>query len=493
MGETEPAHVPTALSLVIGACVEGSEVNNGQAWERNGGFLIWVVLILFIFYLIAQLCDGHLTRSLELIVAKFGISEDVAGATFLAMAGSAPELFCSIIAVFYLESDSGIGNIVGSALFNLLVIIGVTPAFSEHVLDIWWFPTCRDAFWYGIAILELLLVLRDGFVDSLEAAAMVITYIAYILSMWQNVRIMKTFGIKPPEGYADDDEPLENSATAKVVPSPNEGPSDPSILSNQNGGKDAEGGKPDEDVENGLAKPDAAVEAWGDSTAPSTTGAGPEQDAAPKDGGEQEQEGEEEEEKPDPLMCCVDRSIAPLSDGLPIEETKDKALLLFSVVCLWLLVFTYGMLDFAERVGCIIHVPKVVMGQIVLAAGTSVPDCMASIVVAKKGKGDMAVANAVGSNTFDILLGLGGPWLLKTLWDGKPLPVPTEALIETVAMLSVCLVSYVLAIAACGWRLRKGMGVGMVCVYFACITWILVGPRVKSELGIGGLSEVSGY
>ena len=39
-----------------------------------------------------------------------------------------------------------------------------------------------------------------------------------------------------------------------------------------------------QDVENGLAKPDAAVEAWGDSTAPSTTGAGPEQDAAPKDG-----------------------------------------------------------------------------------------------------------------------------------------------------------------------------------------------------------------
>jgi len=133
------------------------------------------------------------------------------------------------------------------------------------------------------------------------------------------------------------------------------------------------------------------------------------------------------------------------------------------------------------------------MGQIVLAAGTSVPDCMASIVVAKEGKGDMAVANAVGSNTFDILLGLGGPWLLKTLWDGKPLPVPTEALIETVAMLSVCLVGYVLAIAAQGWRLRKGMGVGMVCVYFACIGWILLGPRVKKELGVGGLSEYSGY
>ena len=57
--------------------------------------------------------------------------------------------------------------------------------------------------------------------------------------MWQNVRIMKTFGIKPPEGYADDDEPLENSATAKVVPSPNEGPSDPSAACTEG----AEGGR----------------------------------------------------------------------------------------------------------------------------------------------------------------------------------------------------------------------------------------------------------
>ena len=57
--------------------------------------------------------------------------------------------------------------------------------------------------------------------------------------MWQNVRIMKTFGIKPPEGYADDDEPLENSDTAKVVPSPNEGPSDPSAACAEG----AEGGR----------------------------------------------------------------------------------------------------------------------------------------------------------------------------------------------------------------------------------------------------------
>ena len=51
------------------------------------------------------------------------------------------------------------------------------------------------------------------------------------------------------------------------------------------------------------------------------------------------------------------------------------------------------------------------MGTLVLAAGTSVPDALASVSVARAGQGDMAVANAVGSNIFDIWLGLGLPWL----------------------------------------------------------------------------------
>ena len=57
----------------------------------------------------------------------------------------------------------------------------------------------------------------------------------------------------------------------------------------------------------------------------------------------------------------------------------------------------------------------VVMGTTVLAAGTSIPDALSSISVAKDGYADMAVANAVGSNVFDIWLGLGLPWLLLSL------------------------------------------------------------------------------
>ena len=48
------------------------------------------------------------------------------------------------------------------------------------------------------------------------------------------------------------------------------------------------------------------------------------------------------------------------------------------------------------------------MGLTFLAAGTSVPDLITSVLVAQQGKGDMAVSSSVGSNIFDVTVG----WVL---------------------------------------------------------------------------------
>lgn len=50
------------------------------------------------------------------------MSNDVAGATFMAAATSAPELFVNCIGTFITEGDIGIGTIVGSAVFNILAV-----------------------------------------------------------------------------------------------------------------------------------------------------------------------------------------------------------------------------------------------------------------------------------------------------------------------------------------------------------------------------------
>jgi len=55
-----------------------------------------------------------------------------------------------------------------------------------------------------------------------------------------------------------------------------------------------------------------------------------------------------------------------------------------------------------------------VMGLTFLAAGTSIPDLITSVIVARKGFGDMAVSSSVGSNIFDVTVGcvIYVPWYM---------------------------------------------------------------------------------
>lgn len=87
-----------------------------------------------------------------------GLSEDVAGATLMSFGSSAPELFISIIAVFVGSSDVGTGTIVGSAVFNILFVIGVCGIMVSQACTLSWWPFIRDSFCYILAILVLLFV-----------------------------------------------------------------------------------------------------------------------------------------------------------------------------------------------------------------------------------------------------------------------------------------------------------------------------------------------
>ena len=80
--------------------------------------------VMYMFVALAIVCDEFFVPSLDAMIEFLGVSEDVAGATFMAAGGSAPELFTSMIGVFIAFSDVGIGTIVGSAVFNILFVIG---------------------------------------------------------------------------------------------------------------------------------------------------------------------------------------------------------------------------------------------------------------------------------------------------------------------------------------------------------------------------------
>merc|ERR1719450_1868912 len=152
-------------------------------------FLAVAMLMWGIFYMfwgLAIVCDDYFVASLEEISDVLGLTPDVAGATFMAAGSSAPELFTSLMGVFAVKNDVGIGTIVGSAVFNLCCIIGGTALFTPGVLKIDWKPITRDTFFYALSIAAMIYVLSDGKVTTPEAAALVGCYFVYVLFMALN-------------------------------------------------------------------------------------------------------------------------------------------------------------------------------------------------------------------------------------------------------------------------------------------------------------------
>uniref|UniRef100_A0A9J7ZI26 Solute carrier family 24 member 6a n=1 Tax=Cyprinus carpio carpio TaxID=630221 RepID=A0A9J7ZI26_CYPCA len=139
----------------------------------------------------------------------------------------------------------------------------------------------------------------------------------------------------------------------------------------------------------------------------------------------------------------------------------------FVASTLWIAVFSYLMVWMVTIISFTLDIPDVVMGITFLAAGTSVPDCMASLIVARQGMGDMAVSNSIGSNIFDILLGLGFPWALRTLVVdyGSTVFINSKGLVYSVILLLASVFLTVLSVHLNHWRLDRRLGLGLMFLY----------------------------
>lgn len=98
--------------------------------RSRGAIIIHIAVVCYMFYCLAVVCDHYFLPSLEECSLRLNLSEDVAGATFMAAGSSAPELFTAILGVFIAKGDVGTGTIVGSAVFNILFVIGFCSLFT---------------------------------------------------------------------------------------------------------------------------------------------------------------------------------------------------------------------------------------------------------------------------------------------------------------------------------------------------------------------------
>jgi K+-dependent Na+/Ca+ exchanger-like protein len=233
----------------------------------------------------------------------------------------------------------GIGTIVGSAVFNILVITGASALARPAKITL--SVVIRDCSVYVLSIALLLFTFADGRIQLAEASSFLFLYACYLA-------VLFTWNSWFPE------EAVAEAATSVTV------------------------GESTEPVEHDLAGKESGY----------TQGAG--------------------------ALSATERVNRILITGLGFfaGTVKDSYMRVFVVSIAVIVGLSWILVKSVIVFGDATAIPPVIVALTLLAAGTSAPDMISSVVVARQGRGDMAVANAVGSNIFDILIGLGLPWLI---------------------------------------------------------------------------------
>lgn len=145
----------------------------------------WIKAILFFLLGLSMLILGgkFFVSSAVIIAQAMGVSEAVIGLTIVAVGTSLPELATSMVAAFRKQSDIAIGNIVGSNIFNILLILGTTSVVSPvKALEI-------KSLDYGLLLLSSVLlflfssVFGKARISRIEGGILLLVYGAYITLM----------------------------------------------------------------------------------------------------------------------------------------------------------------------------------------------------------------------------------------------------------------------------------------------------------------------
>lgn len=161
------------ISLMIKAALTSRD--EGEEIESMPLSKCFIYIILGI---IAIIGGGQLVvNSAKAIAYSFGWSETFVGLTIVAVGTSLPELVTSIVATRKGESGLALGNAIGSNVFNILFILGMSSTLTPIVLD----PVAiYDAIvLLGIALLTYFFAKTNEEVSRIEGLIMVFAYIAY--------------------------------------------------------------------------------------------------------------------------------------------------------------------------------------------------------------------------------------------------------------------------------------------------------------------------
>ena len=143
-----------------------------NVYPKSIGLIALGVVLLYV--------GAYLTVENSVILAKeFGLSEKIIGLTVIAIGTSLPELITSVIAIRKGHTDIGVGNIIGSNIYNILMIMGVGATLGGVLIT-------SDVYVdYAIMILfslSLFIALKTKVIGKVAGIILVMWYVAYLIS-----------------------------------------------------------------------------------------------------------------------------------------------------------------------------------------------------------------------------------------------------------------------------------------------------------------------
>lgn len=140
---------------------------------------LWLNIILVILGLAGIIFGGDLVVDNAADIAKaLGMSEVLVGLTIVAVGTSLPELVTSIVASVKKENDIAIGNVIGSNIFNIVFILGLSSTISNLTLD--WSTLADMIVMFGSGIILMIIAFCFKKTTRWQGIIMILLYIGYL-------------------------------------------------------------------------------------------------------------------------------------------------------------------------------------------------------------------------------------------------------------------------------------------------------------------------
>ena len=169
----------TFTSYII-SMIKKAKNNTEEEENNNKQKSLFMTILLGILGLIAIVWGGDLVvNSASAIAIKLGMSENLVGLTIVAVGTSLPEFVTSAMATKKGELSIAIGNIIGSNIFNILLILGVASVINPMTVSM--LALYDIIFMICSVILFILLTVKSKAVNRKNGFILVLVYIAYLI------------------------------------------------------------------------------------------------------------------------------------------------------------------------------------------------------------------------------------------------------------------------------------------------------------------------